>query len=107
MNAFVEFLGDSITDIVQLLPWRVTRVMFATACVGLGIASVVVLLGGPAATAAGNGRWWLIASELVGACSLIGAAWDWFRDARHRTAALWCAVCGVIAIIPPVFWVLS
>src|SRR6185436_9414509 len=105
MNAIVEFLGDSITDIVTLLPWRVTRIIFATACVGFAIASVVVLLDGPVPTAAGNGRGWLIASALVGSCSLIGAAWHWLRDARHRRAATWCAACGLIAVIPPVFWV--
>jgi hypothetical protein len=62
-------------------------------------------MNGPVPASAGNGRWWLIASALVGSCSLIGAAWDWLRDARHRRAAVWCAVCGLIAVIPPVFWV--
>ena len=63
MNALVEFLGDTITDVVTYLPWRVTRVMFAIACIGVAIASVVTLLDGPVPTAAGNGRWWLIASR--------------------------------------------
>src|SRR4051794_11423133 len=107
MNTLVEFLRDSITDIVTYLPWRVTRLMFAIACVGVAAASIVMLLDGPVPTAAGNGRWWLIASALVGSVSLIGAIWDWLRDARHRRAATWCAACGLVAVIPPVLWVLS